>query len=266
MLPRIQSFEFCERAGTPRWLQNALVEIIGMGLRTSNIFQPVAPVLHALCQLVCADEILDLGSGSGEPAALLIEEMNRQGLAAPRFVLSDLLPNLPEMSKTASFHPHNLKIVTEPVDAAKIPRQFNQPLRTIINTFHHFPPPLACKILADAISRQSAIFIMESFPRNLHNCWALLPNVFRSYWQNPCRTEQDRFLKAFFSYVIPLVGICFTWDSLISIARIYNEEELRKMASDAGGGRYTWVYEELPYSSRGRSLLFYGYPSCNLKL
>lgn len=265
MMPRIQSFEFCERAGIPRWLHDSLVEIIGRGLRTSSIFQPVAPVLHALCQLVHADEILDLGSGSGEPAALLIEEMKRQGLAAPRFVLSDLLPNLPELRKTASFHPDNLKIVSEPVDAAKIPRQFNQHLRTIINTFHHFPPPLACKILADAISQQRAIFIMESFPRNLYNCWALLPNVFRSYWLNPCRTGQDRFLKAFFSYIIPLVGVCFTWDSLISIARIYNESELRKMASAAGGSSYTWVYEELPFSSLGRALLFYGYPSRNAK-
>jgi len=265
MLPRIQSFEFCERAGVPSWLHDSIVGIIGRGLRTSSIFQPVAPVLHALCELVYADEILDLDSGSGEPAALLVEEMNRQGLAAPRFFLSDLLPNLPELRKTASLHPRHLKIIIEPLDAAEIPKHFRQPVRTIINTFHHLPPPLASEIMADAISQQRAIFIMESFPRNLQNCWALLPNVFRSFWRNPCRTGQDRFLKAFFSYVIPLVGICFTWDSLISIARIYNEAELRKMASDAGGSHYTWIYKELPYSSFGRALVFYGYPSHNLK-
>lgn len=261
MLPRIQSFEFCERSDMPRWIRDSIVEIIGMGLRTSSIFKTVAPIFHALCQLVWADEVLDLGSGSGEPAALLIEELSRQGLATPRITLSDLLPNLPELRKTASIHPHHLPVIDESLDATAIPEQFNQPLRTMINTFHHFPPPLASKILADTIQKQRAIFIMESFPRNLHNCWALFPNVFCSYWQNPVRTEQDRFLKAFFSYVIPLIGICFTWDSLVSIARVYNEVELRKMASDVGGNSYTWVYKELAYSSLGRAIVFYGFPS-----
>jgi hypothetical protein len=260
---RIQSFEFCERADVPRWIRESIVEILGMGLSTSHVFQPVAPVFHALCQLVGADEVLDLGSGSGEPAALLIEELRRQGLAAPRFTLSDLLPNLPQLRKTASRYPGQLKVIAESVDATAIPDQFNQPLQTIINAFHHFPPPLAGKILAETIQKQRAIFIMESSTRRLHNSWGLIPGLFRSYWQNPVRAEQDRFLKAFFSYVIPLIGICFIWDSLVSLARFYNEAELRKMASDAGGSHYTWVYQELSYPSLGRAVVFYGYPSPN---
>ena len=264
MIPRIQSFEFCERADVPRWIRESIVEILGMGLRASHVFQPVAPVFHALCQLIGANEVLDLGSGSGEPAALLIEELRRQGLAAPRFTLSDILPNLPALRKTASQHPKQLRIITEPLDATAIPGQFNQPLRTIINTFHHFPPPLAYKILADAIQKQRAIFIMESSTRRLHNSWGLLPGLFRSYWQNPVCAAQDRFLKAFFSYVVPLIGICFTWDSFVSLARLYTEAELRKMASDAGGSNYTWVYQELAYPSLGRAVVFYGYPSASV--
>jgi len=46
-------------------------------------------------------------------------------------------------------------------------------------------------------------------------------------------------LKTFFSYVVPLIGICFTWDSFVSFARLYTEAELRKMASDAGGSHYS---------------------------
>jgi hypothetical protein len=261
MLPRIQSFEFCERADVPRWIRESIVEILGMGLRASHVFQPVAPVFHALCQLIGANEVLDLGSGSGEPAALLIEELRRQGLAVPRFTLSDLLPNLPALRKTASQYPGQLQIIAESLDATAIPGQFNQPLRTIINTFHHFPPPLAGKIMADAIEKQSAIFIMESSTRRVHNSWGLLPGLFRSYWKNPLRAAQDRFLKAFFSYVIPLMGICFIWDSFVSLARLYTEAELRKMASAAGGSHYTWVYQELAYPSLGRVVVFYGYPS-----
>ena len=103
----------------PRWIRESIVEILGMGLRTSHVFQPVAPVFHALCQLVGANEVLDLGSGSGEPVALLIEELRRQGLAAPHFTLSDLLPNLPELRKTASRHP-DLKLLPNLL----MPRQF----------------------------------------------------------------------------------------------------------------------------------------------
>ena len=193
-------------------------------------------------------------------SALLIEELRRQGLATPHFTLSDLLPNLPELRKTASRHPEQLKIIAESVDATAIPDQLNQPLLTIINAFHHFPPPLAGKILAETIQKQRTIFIMESSTRHLHNSWGLIPSLFRSYWQNPLRAEQDRFLKAFFSYVVPLIGICFIWDSLVSLARFYNEAELRKLASDAGGSHYTWVYQELAYPSLGRAVVFYGYP------
>lgn len=261
---RIQSFEFCERADVPRWIRESIIEILGMGLSTSHVFQPVAPVFHALCRLVGADEVLDLGSGSGEPVALLIEELRRQGLASPRFTLSDLLPNLPQLRKTASRYPGQLKIIAESVDATAIPDQLNQPLQTIINAFHHFPPPLAGKILAETIQKQRTIFIIESSTRRLHHSWGLIPGLFRSYWQNPVRAEQDRFLKAFFSYVVPLIGICFIWDSLVSLARFYNEAELRKMASDAGGSHYTWVYQELAYPSLGRVVVFYGYPSPNM--
>jgi hypothetical protein len=261
MLPRIQSFEFCERADVPRWIRESIVEILGKGLRTSYVFQPIAPVFHDLCQLIGANEVLDLGSGSGEPAALLIEELCRQNLSVPRFTLTDLLPHVPELRKTVSRHPGQLRIIAESLDATAIPGKFNQPLRTIINTFHHFPPPLARKILADAIEKQRAIFIMESSTRRLHNSWGLLPGLFRSYWQNPVHTAQDRFLKAFFSYVVPLIGICFTWDSFVSLARLYTETELRKMASDAGGSHYTWIYQELAYPSLGRAVIFYGYPS-----
>jgi hypothetical protein len=261
MLPRIQSFEFCERTDVPRWIRESIVEILGMGLRASHVFQPVAPVFHALCQLIGANEVLDLGSGSGEPVALLIEELRRQNLTVPRFTLTDLFPHLPELRKTASRHPEQLQIIAESLDATAIPGKFSQPLRTIINTFHHFPTQLARKILADAIEKQRSIFIMESSTRRLHNSWGLLPGLFCSYWKNPVRASQDRFLKAFFSYVVPLIGICFTWDSFISFARLYTETELRKMASDAGGSHYTWIYKELAYPSLGRAVVFYGYPS-----
>ena len=263
---RIQSFEFCERADVPRWIRDSIVEILGMGLRTSHVFQPVAPVFMLFASWLVPTQVLDLGSGSGEPSALLIEELRRQGLAAPHFTLSDLLPNLPELRKTARRHPEQLKIIAESVDATAIPDQLNQPLLTIFNAFHHFPPPLAGKILAEAIQKQRTIFIMESSTRHLHNSWGLLPSLFRSYWQNPLRAEQDRFLKAFFSYVVPVIGICFIWDSLVSLARFYNEAEFRKLASDAGGNHYTWVYQELAYPALGRAVVFYGYPSPDMAL
>lgn len=259
-MQRRHAFEFCERAETPSWIRESIVEILGIGLRDSPVFQPVAPIFLAFCQSVKADHILDLGSGSGEPAALLIEELHRQGLTPPHFTLSDLLPNLPALQKTTRRHPAHLDIIAEPLDATDIPSIHNQPVRTIINTFHHFPPALASKILGDAIRQNRAIFIMESFPRELPRFLGLLPTLFLGYWKNPCMTEKDRLTKALFSYLVPIIGICGIWDSLVSVARIYNEAELRTLASQAGGDHYTWVYRELPYSPLGRAVIFHGQP------
>ena len=229
MLPRIQLFEFCERSGTPRWIRDSIVEIIGTGLRTSSIFKTVAPIFHALRQLVCADEILDLGSGSGEPAALLIEELNCQGFTPPRIILSDLFPNLPKLRKTAGLHPDHLQVIDKPLDAAAIPGQFNQPLRTIINTFHHFPSSAGQQNTGRCNSEATCHFHYGIIPsQSCITAGRCFPMFFAATGKIPPVRNKIVFGKTFFSYIIPLIGICFTWDSLISIVRVYNEVRITK--------------------------------------
>jgi len=59
-----------------------------------------------------------------------------------------------------------IDLVAEPADATRIPADLARGrARTIVNAFHHFPPPLAAAILADAVRGSAGIFVSEAFDR-----------------------------------------------------------------------------------------------------
>lgn len=258
-VPRIQSFEWNERASTPRFVREAIVETLGTGLRWGRIVAAAGPVFAEFCQRSGADRVLDLCSGSGEPVAILLEALAEQGLPRPRFTLSDLLPNEPAMQRAAELHPGAIDFVPEPVDATGVPDELDQPARTILEAFHHFPPELAGRILADCVRQRRAVFVLEGFPRSLPRLLAIVPAMTVAMAATPFRTRRDRLAKLLGTFVVPVIPAIGLWDAVVSVLRIHTEEELRAMVEPLGGG-YTWEYRRIPYAPGGLATAFFGIP------
>jgi hypothetical protein len=71
-------------------------------------------------------------------------------------------------------------------------------------------------------------------------------------------TRRQRLPKALLTYLVPLIPLVATWDGIVSVLRIYGEDELRAMTSPYDS--YLWEYREIPYGTGGRAVVFTGIP------
>jgi len=261
ILPRVQAFEFNERPETPGFVRDAITEVLGMVWRLFRIRDPLGPVFSDFCRRAGCRRVLDLASGSGEPASLLAEGLIRQGDDSVSLVLSDLYPKPGPMERVAARYPGRMEIWRQPVDAADVPDEIPCDGCTIVGAFHHFPPALATRILADCVRKRRPVFIVD-VPRGAVPWFLLLfpvPGV-PALLLNPLLSREDRLGKAVFTYLVPAIPVLGAWDFLVSASRFYSEGEYRAMAEQAGSG-FRWEYREVKSLPGARLAVFSGLPA-----
>ena len=256
---RIQFFEFNERNECPEFIRDGIVELLGKGIRWGKYFDNSIQTFIQFANKVDTTIFLDLCSGSGEPAEIFIDGLIRHGVNQFKFVLSDLFPKIHAMEEAAKRYPEHIDIITQSIDATDVNSDFDQAARTIINAFHHFPPNLAKNIIRDCVIKKRGLFIIESFPRSVLRFLSILPYLAVSYIANPFITKKDRFLKLFFSFIIPVIPVLGTFDGFISALRIHSKDDLFSMV-DEWKHEYDFEYHELPFFPFGRVVIFTGVP------
>jgi hypothetical protein len=180
--------------------------------------------------------------------------------APPRFILTDLHPRRAHWEEARAAHPGVIDFEPAPVDATAIPASLSAGrARVIINAFHHFPPELARRLLADAVRSSSGIFIAEAFDRNPLRFLSMWPAGLPSLLANPILSHRHRLQKAALTWLTPAVFAVSAWDGIVSTLRVYTEEELVAMAEPLGGG-YRWRYGVYRFAPLGRGYYFYGVP------
>jgi hypothetical protein len=249
--------EWNDLAATPPALRDTIVSTLSRSLRWGRMLRGlVTPFREFLCA-AGTSEVLDLCAGAGGPAAVLASEL---GDAAPHFLLTDLFPRPEAWTAVRARHPGVLDFVAEAVDATAIPPSLGAGrARVVTNAFHHFPPPLARAILADAVEGSRGIFISEALVRNPASFLAFGPAGLAALYAEPLLAERDRFLKALLVWATPIALAAGTWDGLVSTLRIYEEADLREMVAPFGD-RYAWTYGTYRYPFGGRGSYFYGVP------
>jgi hypothetical protein len=256
---RIHAFEVNDTAFFPRFLRESIVETLGLGLRWGHIYDAVSPLFASFIERAGVSSVLDIGTGTGEPASILLGALERAGLKAPRFVLSDLFPNETALERVAARHPGMIEIVRTPVDATNVPPAVDQPARMVISAFHHFTPELARRLLADSVAKRRPIFILEAFPRKLRRVVSVLPAMTAAIFANPFLCGHDRLLKLVFTFLIPIIPIAGFFDAVVSVLRIHSESELRAFVEPLGGG-FVWECHEVRFFPFGRAMVFLGVP------
>ncbi len=48
------------------------------------------------------------------------------------------------------------------------------------------------------------------------------------------------FIQIIFTYIIPIIPICFAWDAVITSGRIYRMKDLDILLKGLGNKNYTW--------------------------
>ena len=259
-LPRLHLFEFNDSSWAPRPLRDTIVEALSRTLSWGRLLGGLVAPFEEFVERAGVDEVLDVCAGAGGPARILVDEIRRAGRKPPRFLLTDLQPQLEAWQAAQRAFPDEIGFVAAPIDATAIPRDVaGGRARVIINSFHHFPPELAQSILRDAVEGSAGIFIAEPWERNPLRFGTFIPVGVLALAVNPFLSGRDRLVKGLLTFASPAVTAVALWDGLVSTMRVYSRQELEAMVAPLGD-RFTWTFGYHRYSPGGRGYYFYGIP------
>jgi len=258
-LPRVHLFELNDNPAVPRALRDTLIETLSRTLAWGGILRGLVEPFARFVDATGASEVLDLCSGAGGPAAILAEELERTGRRPPRFVLTDLQPQIGAWERLRRDHPSIIDYVAEPVDATSLPAALGSAPRprVIINALHHLRPELARSVLCGAASGAPGVFVAEGFVRNPLRFAPYAPAGIPALLATPVLSPRDRWQKALFTYLMPLSLAVCVWDGVVSTLRVYDEAELRAMVAPLGP-TFVWEYGTYRFAPFGRGSYFFG--------
>ncbi|CAL2090340.1 hypothetical protein [Tenacibaculum sp. 190524A02b] len=239
-MKRVHLFEFEDLKWFPNWIRICMTRLITVMHKKFNTSEDMANLLAKLVKQTNRTKIIDLCSGSGGPMLDTISSLkNIHKIESIELLLTDLYPNL-EDAKRINEQNNHIHYRTNPLDATNIDNNIKGIL-TMVGSFHHMKPDLARKILIEVQNKKQPICIMEinkKFPIALW--WLFIPLsailcLFITPMVKPLTVKQ-----IIFTYIIPIIPICFAWDAVITSGRIYRMEDLDILLKGLGNENYTW--------------------------
>lgn len=204
-------------------------------------------------------EVLEMASGAGEPAAVLIEAFEARGHLPPKFTLTDLLPHPDAWKTIEARHPERIAFIPDPVDATNIdPALGAGRARVIVNGLHHFPPHLARAAIEGMAKDAPGVFIAEGLVRNPLSFAAMAPWGIPALMAEPVLGEGSLLTGAAMTWLSPIGLLASAWDGTVSTFRCYSEHQLREFAS--GVPNWRWEFGEYKAGKLGKGTWFWGVP------
>jgi hypothetical protein len=237
---RRQVFEFMDLPWFPSLLRDFMTDYLRHACRVLRIYEPFAPLLRHALQETKSLAIVDLCSGAGGGVVDLLPALGSE----VRVTLTDLYPNLGAFAALADAE-GRIRHEPTPVDATSVPAHLAG-VRTLFSCFHHFPPPLAHAILADATRSRAAICVCETTGRSWRNLASMLTVPFLVLAVTPL-IRPFRWSRLLWTYLVPLVPLLILWDGMMSCLRTYAPSELEALARDLEG--FHWRAGTLRHAS-----------------
>lgn len=250
--PRIDFVELHDLDRTPAVLRTLHTESIVLIYRLTDAARAYSVPLSLALREGASHRIVDLCSGSGGPLPLIQRRLHREGIHT-QVMLTDLVPNVRAFHRVEAENRRllpdeccSVNHVSSPVDATACTVEGT---RTIYGAFHHFPPPLAARMLQNAVDTRSPIVVVDTrrswlyvllFPF-LITLATLLAAPFQP---NPLPRY---LLRLVLTYLVPVLPFMMFFDSVVSFLRMYGRGELRRMVDGlAGTETFTWTIGVVP--------------------
>lgn len=255
-MKRVHVLELEDLSGFPSWLRACMTNVLAALAAAIG----VVPVLGALVSRALEenglDAVVDLGSGAGGVMPSVMENVREASATNATLTLTDLYPNDDAVARFEA--DPNVTYARESVDATDLA---NAPagLKTMINCFHHMRPAQARAILASAQASGQPLLIYEMGENKLpFVVWVLLlpltlPIVYLSCLVLTLRVRPLTFRQLFFTYVIPLVPLCYAWDGQASMPRLYTFEDMDELLEGLPTDGYRWE-KGVAKTDKGRAL------------
>jgi hypothetical protein len=241
---RVHAFELEDQPWFPAFLRDAGTAYLRLAADLSGQAEKIGPVIEGALQRSGENRILDLCSGGGGPAVGVAKALGADGHPV-QVTLSDFFPSESARAGVEALGDPAIAYDPAPVDATAVPAE-RPGLRTFFNAFHHFRPDAARRILASAVGAGRPIAVVEVLSRSpialLSMLFVPIVVLFAVPFLRPFRPAWLPF-----TYLVPIIPLFILWDGLVSILRIYDEDELLALARAADpGDRFEWRVEQIP--------------------
>ncbi|MER6301147.1 hypothetical protein ABT247_16505 [Kitasatospora sp. NPDC001539] len=250
-MKRRHLFEFEDLSWFPAVLRNPITDLLREAIvLRGDVYAPVVPLLAKLVREHDVSRIVDLCSGGSGPWTVLKGRLAEED-ADVELVLTDKYPNREALAAAVrTVGDGRTRYEAQSVDATAVPERLSG-LRTLFTGFHHLRPHTARRVLADAYRRREAIAVFEFTERRWAPILLTVPLGPLLVWGWAARLRPVSYSRLFFSYLVPLVPLAFTWDGIASNLRTYTTEELREMVHDLDAPDYSWETGVLKPEGRG---------------
>lgn len=245
-MKRIQLFEFEDFDWFPSSIRACMTNLIVQLQKIMGIDAVLASLIAKTVKDLKVSQIVDLGSGSGGVMPHVIKQLHtNKDLGTVKLMMTDLYPN-PEMVKKYGHGKDGLIGYSEnSVDARKI-ASAPEGLKTMINSFHHMRPKDARKILESAEKNKQPLLIYEMAENTIPLLvwWFLLPIslivlIIMVLFMTPS-LKPLTWRQIIFTYLIPIIPVCYAWDGQASLPRMYTFKDLDILLQGLGSEEYKW--------------------------
>lgn len=243
-MKRIQLFEFEDQQWLPKFIRTAVTNLIVVFHKMTGTTEVIAMLLQDARAAVPFRRIVDLGSGSGGAMPEVVKKLNAETDEKVELMLSDLYPH-PDIIR--AFNNHGDELISyheESLNATRM-EQMPEGIKTMVNSFHHMPPPVAKNILQSAESSKQPFLVYEMAENNIPLLlwWLLLPLslviliimcLFMTPFVRPLTWQQ-----LVFTYLIPVIPLVYAWDGQASLVRTYTFKDIETLIGEPSAN-YSW--------------------------
>lgn len=253
-MKRIALFEFEDLSWFPSWLRTCMTNLIIVLHKMLGIDEVLGYLTARVLEEKKLTKIVDLGSGSGGPMPMILEKLhNTEGFEDVELLMTDLYPNKEIVKKFNQGRDKKISYSETPIDATNL-ASAPEGLKTMVNSFHHMPPKNARKILESAKENQQALLVYEMAENKIPLLiWGLLlpisliilmvMTLFMTPFVKPLTWRQ-----MVFTYLIPIIPICYAWDGQASLVRMYAFKDIEELLEGLHSDTYYW---ETGYGKKG---------------
>ncbi|MGI9549946.1 MAG: hypothetical protein ACR2MT_02005, partial [Aurantibacter sp.] len=226
-MKRVQLFEFEDFSWFPSWLRICMTNLLIILHKMMGIGDVLADLISEILTKEKISRIVDLGSGSGGAMPEVLKKVHQNsGLENVELIMTDLYPHPELVKKFNSDASDKIAYHETSINATEI-AWAPDGLKTMVNSFHHMPPDSARRILESAKKNDQPLLIYEMAENKMPILmwWILLPIslailmimvLFMTPFVRPMTWQQ-----LVFTYLIPIIPICYAWDGQASMPRMY---------------------------------------------
>ena len=252
---RLHLFEFEDLKWLPKIFRRFITDLLAYQMDRFGIYHAAHEKIEEVLHKTGHDTMVDLCSGSGGPAPEIRKKVSLGLRRNINLVLTDKYPNVEAFETLRQSY---VQPITASVDAAKVLPHLKG-FRTMFTAFHHFKPEQARNILQDAVHANMPIGIFEITERKAASFMTLLIAPITcfifSLFVRPYKIS-----RFFWTYIIPVIPLMYTWDGMISNLRTYTKQEWLEMTKQLEGDEFIWETGEVVSKFHIKVSYLLGYP------